>query len=358
MSEKNHNSTSDRILREIGIRGRKRDPEIMSRLTSAIIHPAELSESVHLCDDDPLKIAGRFVLEDFESVTNGMSRPGPRGAYGISEPESPLYPWYLLTEAVAAFYRGDIETMKKTVRMIPEDTAVASLKNIFENLSGKPSSPGRRDSFPEKIRGKNSFLMEGLEVLDEAAFYPEMLRKEIGRYVKEMAGENTEAAERLYYWAMEILSEEAPLSGSDELDAVVPGTGEASRICALASIPYDPDRAIMAWLRSLDAVLEEGSLSPQELTVRLKIAGEIMQLIREEELLTEELISGISSRLEFSFPKIRKLLPDISAPPSEPEELLNWFFPTDNRSPSIRSGRTKKKRSRGSTDLLLFEEVL
>ncbi len=74
---------------------------------------------------------------------------------------------------------------------------------------------------------------------------------------------------------MKLLAEDEPISESDELTSIVPGVGEASRICALASVPYDPDRAILAWLRSLHAVAALGDLSSSEIAARLNIVAEL-----------------------------------------------------------------------------------
>ncbi|RKX87327.1 MAG: hypothetical protein DRP70_08670, partial [Spirochaetes bacterium] len=138
MSGKRNISQLDRLLQEIGIKGRVRDSDAMRALTSALIHPARISESEFLGDDDPLKISARYVIEDFEAVTNGMSRPDSDDSDIIIDEDSPLYPWKLLSEAVAAFYEGDTKTMMKAVRKFPKNSAVSNLRSTFEVLAGKP----------------------------------------------------------------------------------------------------------------------------------------------------------------------------------------------------------------------------
>ncbi|MCD6342283.1 MAG: hypothetical protein J7L76_00695 [Spirochaetaceae bacterium] len=169
----------DRLLQEIGIKGRVRDSDAMRALTSALIHPARISESEFLGDDDPLKISAHYVIEDFETVTNGMSRPDSDDSDIIIDEDSPLYPWKLLSEAVAAFYEGDTKTMMKAVRKFPKNSAVSNLRSTFEVLAGKPLSINENNIFINKIRVRNQTLSQGLEILDEAASYPDLLRKEI-----------------------------------------------------------------------------------------------------------------------------------------------------------------------------------
>ena len=156
---------------------------------------------------------------------------------------------------------------------------------------------------------------------------------------------------------MEIISEEVPLTDADELNTIVPGAGEASRLCALASIRYDPDRALLAWLRSFHSILEEGSADPEELAARLKIAGELMQIVKQEELLTGEMLSSIRDYLNSSYPLIRNLMPSLPPPPDETEKLSQWL--TQARSETSAAGKKKKRKKRTIevSGLLLFEEV-
>ncbi len=331
----------------------------MKPLMSALIHPARISESGFLNDDDPLKISARRVIEDFEAVTNGMSRPDPDSSVVIIDEENPLYPWKLLTEAVAAFYEGKPKVMMNTVRRFPDNSAVANLRSTFEVLAGKPLPINEKNDFIEKIRVKHKELSQGLEILDEAASYPELLRKEIGYYVREMSKENPEAGKRLYYWAMKILSEEEPLGEKDEMPSVVQGAGEASRICALASIHYDPERALTAWLRSLHAVLEAEEISPAELSVRLSIAGELLNKAEEGNLLSADIITNVIAGLKLSYPLIKTLLPSIPLPPSDTEGLQLWFTGTEKDRVIAAAGKRPRRKTERNvfTESFLFEEL-
>jgi len=329
----------------------------MRNLSSLIFHPTQISDSEYLGDDDPLKITARFLLEDFEAVTNGMKRPVPEESNDTIDVGNPLFPWKLLTDAVAAFYGHDLKTMMEIVRSFPDDSAVANLKSTFTILAGKPPSTGEDNSFLNNIRIKNRELSEGLEILDEAAAYPELLRKEIGHYVREMSFENMEASKRLYHWAMRLLSEEEPLKEADEMYSFVPGIGEASRICAIVSYQYDPERAVLAWLRSLHSVLEEGKISSEEITARLGIAGRMLRKADHDELLSIEILTNILSYLNFSYPRIKALLPSIKPLPEDSKDIQNWLtgssklrIPTDNR-------KKREIRRVDTSELFLFDEV-
>ena len=362
MSGRKNNSQLKRILQEIGINGGSDNSLRRQALTSLIQHPSELADSEFLKDNDPLKIAARFILEDFEAVTNGMPRPRPETAVLPFIQKDPLYPWKLLSDAAAAFYEGRLKTMMEIVGRFPEKSAVSTLKSSFEILAGRPPAVNERDLFTEKIRMKNRTLSEGLDILDEAAAYPELLRKEIARYTRELSAENEEAGKRLYYWAMEVLTEEHPLEERDEIPSVLPGAGESSRICALASIRYDPDRALLAWLRSLEAVLAEGEPRPMEITARLKIADFLLNRAGKENLLTREILSKVLSMLNLLYPKIEPRIPGISKPPGDTSLIHQWLCDSSGlqietaKVNTVSIKKAQKERSE-SKELFLFDEV-
>ncbi len=316
MSGKRNISQLDRLLQEIGIKGRVRDSDAMRALTSALIHPDRISESEFLGDDDTLKISAHHVIEDFEAVTNGMSRPDSDDSAIIIDEDSPLYPWKLLSEAVAAFYEGDTKTMMKAVRKFPKNSAVSNLRSTFEVLAGKPLSINENNIFINKIRVRNQTLSQGLEILDEAASYPDLLRKEILFYIRKMSQENQEAGKRLYYWAMEILSEEEALVEKDEID-------------------------------------------PAKLNARLKIAGELLKKAEGENLLSTDIFSNIITYLNLSYPLIKALLPTIPMLPTDTVELQQWFTGTAAGRRTADAGwRQKRKTERkASTELFLFDMV-
>ncbi len=329
----------------------------MNELSIALVHPAQISESRHLSDDDPLKTAARFLLDDFEALTNGMKRSGKTDESVQKDSDNPLYPWYLLINAVAAFYEGNPADMKKNAGLFPEGTAVGEMKGIFDILAGKPSLPNPDVSFTEKIRTKHKELSDGLEILDEAAAYPNLLRKEIGHYISEMARESTEAARRLYHWAMEVLAEDGPITETDELTSVVPGCGEASRICALTSIRYDPDRALPAWLRSLNAVLEGGDTSPEVITARLKIAGDIMEMAENDGTLSCDVLSAAAEKLRYCYPLMKPLLPSLPPLPDNEKKLHDWLRQAGDTPESGRKQKKRMKRTVETRELFLFPNV-
>jgi len=324
MSGRKNSTQLERILQEIGIRGQA-DPSLLKDLTVLLQHPSQISESTFLREDDPLKIAAQYILDDFEALTNGMNRPC-NGPPVVIDPDNPLYPWKLLTDAVAAFYENRPKEMMKAVSRFPE-------------------------------RARHRELEEGLEILEEAASYPDLLRKEIAHYVREMSAENEEAGKRLYFWAMASLSEDAPLNESDEIPACLPGAGEASRICALASMKYDPDRALTAWLRSLHSVLEEGTLQAAELTARLCIAGSLLSKSEEENQCSNEVLSNTVSYLNFSYPLMKTIIPSLPRPPADSGQIRNWLTGRVEQQPKKDRKRKRKKRPGGSSELFLFEEV-
>lgn len=107
--------TVDKILKEVGFGGRLRAPAIMKQLAQAMVHPGEVANSA------------RILMQNLEALTNGMGRREKK-----DEPEScssvdPFVPWRGLTEAIAAFYAGDIREIKKAAETIPHDTAASAL---------------------------------------------------------------------------------------------------------------------------------------------------------------------------------------------------------------------------------------
>lgn len=330
----------------------------MEKLAGAVVHPEQIADSTHLSDDDVLKISARFVLDDFEAVTNGMERPDSEDGSIVGDSSDPMSPWRILNDAIAAFYKSDIDSMKNLVRSIPDNTAAAGLKDVFGILAGKSSPPDTTSHFAEKLLVRRKELSDGLDILDEAALYPEQLRNEISRYLPALAQESIEGSKRLYYWAMEHLAEDEPITELDELSASVPGSGEASRICALASIRYDPDRALLAWLRSLHSVIAEGNTTPSEASARLKIAGELMETARRNELLTGEIISSTAASLKSSYPLLKILLPALPSVPGNPENLYYWLTQAGEAVLPINEQVKPRKRKIKTRELFLFDEVL
>lgn len=364
MSGRKNESTVEIILKKIGLAGHPRDRATLKNLAQAMVHPGELANTAHLSEDDPLKISARLVMDDFEAVTNGMGRRQQNDEPMVSASDYPFGPWQLLTDAIAGFYAGDITRMKRFADAIPRDTAAAALRDVFETLAGRPVLSGNEDDFTKTLRTRRIELADGLETLDEASAYPDILRNEIIRYLPLIAQENEEAAKRLYYWAMEVLVEDEPINESDELSAAIPGSGEASRICALASMNYDIDRAFIAWLRSLEAVLKTGKIEALETTVRLKIAGEIAAMAEQQHLLTQELSSRACEILSGSYNLLKDLLPQLKPLPSDSLELCRWLEESgadyDNQQklkPGIKTSVKRRQPERVNQELLLFDEA-
>ena len=357
MSRKRYNKKVDGILRKIGLQGHPRDASIMEQLAGAVVHPAQIANSTQLSDDDTLKISARAVLEDFEAVTNGMKRPDSDDESTVDDQSDPMYSWRILINAIAAFYQNDITAMKILVCSIPENSPAALLRNVFEILAGKLTNPDAADRFADSLLVRRKELSDGLDILEEAALYPEQLRNEISRYLPTLAQESSEGSKRLYYWAMEHLAEDEPLTELDELSASVPGAGEASRICALASIRYDPDRALLAWMRSLHSVIAEGSTTPLEATARLMIAGELMEAAKRNEMLTGEIISGVTASLKSSYTMMETLLPALPPVPTDPEDLYNWLIQAGKAGLPVNKPLKQRKRKVKTRELFLFDEV-
>ncbi len=277
--------------------------------------------------------------------------------------DHPFGSWRILTEAIAAFYAGNPAKMKKLARSIPKRTPAAGLQEIFEELSGKPPKSSEDNGFAESLLKRSNELSEGMEILNEASAYPELLRTELMRYLPRLSQESTEGAKRLYYWAMKLLAEDDPISESDELTSIVPGVGEASRICALASVPYDPDRAILAWLRSLHAVAALGEVNSSEIAARLNIAAELFESAQKSRLLSEETLSRTAAALHGIFPMIKTLIPELPAIPVEMKSLHSWMksvksigMTASNPGPGRKNVRKRSYSTTKSKELFLFDE--
>lgn len=364
MSGRIIDSPVEKILKKIGLDGHPRDAAIMKKLAQEIVHPGEVAESPHLADEDPLKISAQLVMDEFEAVTNGMVRREAPAESVCPANEDPFGPWRTLTDAIAAFYSGDIAGMKKLADSIPVDTTASALRDVFKILGGRPAVPDTEDHFAEIVRARGKELVDGLGTLDEASAYPNLLRREILRYLPRIARESQEGAKRLYYWAMEVLCEDEPINESDELTSLIPGSGEASRICALASMNYDVDRALLAWLRSLDAVLKSGVIESLETEVRLKIAGEIAEMAEQQRLLTQDVGSRACEILKGSYHLLKKLLPGIKPVPEDSKNLCYWLNESGtggenylNVKKSIRTRVKDRQHGTTSRELLLFDEA-
>ena len=194
MSGRKIETTVETILKKIGLAGHPRDRATLKNLAQAMVHPGELANTTHLSEDDPLKISARLVMDDFEGVTNGMGRRQQNDEPMVPASDYPFASWHMLTDAIAGFYAGDITRMKRFADAIPRDTAAAALRDVFETLAGRPVLSGKEDVLTETLRARRIELADGLETLDDASAYPDMLRNEIIRYLPLIAQENEEAA--------------------------------------------------------------------------------------------------------------------------------------------------------------------
>ncbi|MDT8297015.1 MAG: hypothetical protein RQ801_01840, partial [Spirochaetaceae bacterium] len=205
MSLQSDETQVDRILKRIGLEGAPRDPETMRLLAAAIEHPSQVADSNFLGDEDPLKIAAFEILDQFEGTTNGMREPG--GSDTSASETDPFLPWRYLIDAIRAFYDNDVPGMEKAFRCIPAGTPPYGLVDIFEELAGKPKAVCRIDNFPESLLTKNQVLVDGIGVLEEAAAYPKLLRRETAGLLQELTKESGESARRLALWALQLLAE-------------------------------------------------------------------------------------------------------------------------------------------------------
>lgn len=359
MSYQSDESQVNRILKSIGLEGAPRDSKTMRLLAEVIEHPSQVADSVFIRDGDPLKISAFDILDQFEETTNGMREPEE---FDSSPSEiDPFLPWRYLIDAVRAFYDNDIPGMQKALRCIPAGTAPYRLMDIFEVLAGKPKTVGRLENFPDRLLTKNQVLVNGIDVLEEAAAYPDLLRRETAGLLYELTKENSESARRLALWALQILAEDDVLTDADEAVASALGQSEAARLCALASLPYDPDRSLTTWVRSLDFRLLEGGTTPAEVTARLSIAAELIKITETEGRLSEELLSGAGAVLEASYPILKSLLPTLPPRSGLSSNLYGWLvaaskLPTHEVPVNLRTPR-RRRHSINVGELTLFDEV-
>jgi len=349
----------DRILQAIGLEGAPRDPETMRLLAAAIEHPSQVADSDFLGDEDPLKIAAFEILDQFEGTTNGMRESGASRL--LPSETDPFLPWRYLIDAIRAFYDNDVPGMKKAFRRIPAGTAPYRLVDIFEELAGKPKPVGSIDDFLARLLTKNRILVDGIGVLEEAAAYPNLLRRETAGLLQELTKENGESAQRLALWALQLLAEEDILTDEDEASAAALGRPDAARLCALASLPYDPDRSLTAWVRSLNYRLLEGGTTPDEVTARLSIAAEILKMAETDGRAGVELRSGVGAVLEDSYPILKSLLPALPPRNGISSNLYEWLIsaskPPIHAAPGKMRTATRRRQSMIEGELTLFGEV-
>ena len=364
------NVNTENLLKEIGIENRLRDRETMRKLMESIEHPSQLAHSPYLSEEDPLRLAAIGVLEDFETVTNGMERNSIDSSAGLPDSPDPLKPWRLLTAAAEAFYSDDIPRMMQLVRAIPPGTAPARLTDSFEILAGKPELNHPRNAFAERLRSRSRDLVDGLELLSEAATYPDILMMETRRLLPALARENVESATRLCLWAMETIGAERPLTEEDAAMASTLGPGEAHRLLAIASLIHDPDRSIIYWLNSLKDLTETTEPAPGEIVARLSIAYEFCRIAQEEGMMTLELSSAALDILSETFLKFTSILPNLTPLPRNPSELTEWLKKTglmhlpetrcavNKNQPELSPMTRSAKRQSRNDGMLLFEGLV
>ena len=340
--ETTDNNRVQNLLRRMAVGEIPRNRDTMSKLAALLSHPRFILESRFLADEDSLKTDALMVMERMEAVCNGM--PVPEAGSNPMLRDHPLYPWTVLIDAIEAFYRRDEQAMLTASRGIPENTPPANLKPLFERLSGKPGGSALMEEISGKLLKRQDHMTENLATLEEAAAYPHMLRSELARLLPAIASENETVAARLYLWAMKVLTEEAPLTEEDLIPGYGLPAGEPARLCALASLEYDPDRALLFWLRSLAECVTAGTIQPPDALSRLSTASEMLLSASAEEELPAEILHKALDTLTAMEPMLGKIIPALPKLPEEPADLPEWLRQAGQTPPPGKRRRPPKSR--------------
>ena len=129
-----------------------------------LVDPAVLADAAGIPAQHPLRIQAAAVRDAFRAVTSGPAGPGTLAVLDAIPRRSPLAPWRLLIQAVAALYAGDLARLDELLAALTDDSACAALRTALRALAGvderalaraepapagvarQPSAPGRPSS--------------------------------------------------------------------------------------------------------------------------------------------------------------------------------------------------------------------
>ncbi|MCG8453543.1 MAG: hypothetical protein MI717_10230 [Spirochaetales bacterium] len=345
------------LLQDLALGRRLRDDATLQELAQNLCSPYEVIHHSLLAEDDPLRIAALQAHEYFEAAAIGM--PLPKQPQISSQYAPVFHPWIQLSTALHAFYEGDKNTAWSLVNALPKHCAPHALKGIFSALLHRPGSTKDDEEFARTILVEQVDQREGLGALEEAALYPQLLPAEMKRLLPILIKEKTDFAERIILWAFHVLSEEKPLSDDDIQLAMSLGWSEAFRLATLASWEYDPERALLFWLHSLEHGLKKNKIQERhEVLARLEVALELAECAQDHELFTHEIEAAAQSILLRCQKTISLILPIksfFSPSTKEPSTLIPWLQKAVDQPVSHHSNpRRKRKKLSSATNLELF----
>ena len=195
--------------------------------------------------------------------------------------------------------------------------------------------------------------------MKEATLYPQLLPTEMKRLLPILTQEKSDFAERMALWAFEVLAEEKPLTDEEVQLAISLGWSEAFRLATLSSWEYDPERALLFWLHSLEHGLNKNEIQEStEVHARLEVALELAESAQDHGLFSQEIEAAALSILHHCQNSLSSLLPieTLSLPSTENTSMLIPWLQKAVIQPVAHhtNPRRKRKKSSPATNLELF----
>jgi hypothetical protein len=141
---------------------------IETALRRDVIDLPRLAQAGTLSPEHPLRLEAAALWKGFTAVTTGAVQDDQLALPEVSR-RSPLASWKMLIRAIAAFYRRDDESCRRSLQQIAPDSAVNKLATILlATLDNQAKPPGRAGLLQEKIGVSDQKLREALRALDRA----------------------------------------------------------------------------------------------------------------------------------------------------------------------------------------------
>jgi hypothetical protein len=258
----------------------------LNEVQAQLVRPGLLLATPQLTSTHRLRREALILSDAFEAVTNGMETLEVMEALQEVGTGSLFLPWKHLVLAVHFFYEGLDEAALHHLDQMDDRPPLNALRRALEAVLKKsPQNPAGQALYqlihvpdPE-LASLTQQLTDTLESEQELLFW-----SVLGDFL-EAAGQTDEVlAKRVALWTWNQLEwqsfDEAYLL---ELTTQLWGRAEAFRLAALGSVSWDAEGATLLWARFVIHGLREGALESESLLAAFQLAGEFLEVAREQQ---------------------------------------------------------------------------
>ena len=269
-------STTQPLLRE----------QALKEVQAQLVRPSLLLAAPQLTSTHPLRREALILSDAFEAVTNGMETFEVMDALQEVGEGSLFLPWKHLVLALHFFYEGLDEAALRHLGQMDDRPPLYALRKALEAvLKGTLQNPTGHSLYQQihvpdpELVSLTQQLTDTLEGEQEQLFW-----SVLGDFLEAACQSDELLAKRVALWTWNQLEWQSFDEASVlELTTQLWGRAEAFRLAALGSVSWDSEGAALLWARFVIHGLREGSLETDSLRAAYQLAGEFLEVAREQQ---------------------------------------------------------------------------